>query len=115
VPGRTQTGCCVIPRSQTADADLQRTCDQARQKQRAEPVPRHRLRPGGGSYAFPNIIGTGYSARELQDDLLGEVRFALLAGTSFGEQGEGYIRFSYTNSIANIEEAIDRIARFLER
>jgi aspartate aminotransferase len=73
------------------------------------------VRPGGAFYAFPNITGTGYSARQLQDDLLAEVGVALVAGTSFGEQGEGYIRFSYANSIANIEEAIDRIARFLER
>jgi aspartate/methionine/tyrosine aminotransferase len=72
-------------------------------------------RPGGAFYAFPNIGGTGYSARKLQDDLLAEVGVALVAGTSFGDQGEGYIRFSYANSIANIEEAIERIARFLER
>ena len=38
-----------------------------------------------------------------------------MSGTSFGDQGEGYIRFSYANSIANIEEAVDRIARFLGR
>jgi aspartate aminotransferase len=73
------------------------------------------VRPGGAFYAFPNIAGTGYSACQLQDDLLNEVGVALVAGTSFGDQGEGYIRFSYANSIANIEEAIDRIARFLER
>jgi aspartate aminotransferase len=73
------------------------------------------VRPGGAFYSFPNIAGTGYSARQLQDDLLNEVGVALVAGTSFGDQGEGYIRFSYANSIANIEEAIDRIARFLER
>ena len=73
------------------------------------------VRPGGAFYAFPNITGTGYTARQLQDDLLNEVGVALVAGTSFGDQGEGYIRFSYANSIANIEEAIDRIARFLER
>jgi aspartate/methionine/tyrosine aminotransferase len=73
------------------------------------------VRPGGAFYAFPNIAGTGYPARKLQDDLLAEVGVALVAGTSFGDQGEGYIRFSYANSIANIEEAIDRIARFLER
>jgi aspartate aminotransferase len=73
------------------------------------------VRPGGAFYAFPNISGTGYSARQLQDDLLNEAGVALVAGTSFGDQGEGYIRFSYANSIANIEEAIDRIARFLER
>ena len=73
------------------------------------------VRPGGAFYAFPNITGTGYPARKLQDDLLSQVGVALVAGTSFGDQGEGYIRFSYANSIANIEEAIDRIARFLAR
>ena len=73
------------------------------------------VRPGGAFYAFPNITDTGYTARRLQDELLAEVGVALVAGTSFGDQGEGYIRFSYANSIANIEEAIDRIARFLER
>ena len=73
------------------------------------------VRPGGAFYAFPNIAGTGLSSRQLQDELLNEVGVALVSGTSFGVQGEGYIRFSYANSITNIEEAIDRIARFLER
>jgi aspartate/methionine/tyrosine aminotransferase len=71
------------------------------------------VRPGGAFYAFPNIAGTGYSARQLQDMLLAEVGVALVAGTSFGDQGEGYIRFSYANSVENIERAIDRIAKFL--
>jgi aspartate/methionine/tyrosine aminotransferase len=73
------------------------------------------VRPGGAFYAFPNITGAGYSSRQLQDQLLNEAGVALVSGTSFGDQGEGYIRFSYANSIANIEEATDRIARFLER
>jgi aspartate aminotransferase len=73
------------------------------------------VRPGGAFYAFPNIIGTGYASRQLQDDLLSEAGVALVSGTSFGEQGEGYIRFSYASSIANIEEAIERIGRFLRR
>ena len=73
------------------------------------------VRPGGAFYAFPNITGTGYSSRQLQDQLLNEAGVALVSGTSFGDQGEGYIRFSYANSIANIEEATLRIARFLER
>jgi aspartate/methionine/tyrosine aminotransferase len=71
------------------------------------------IRPGGAFYAFPNVTGTGRSARELQDTLLSEVGVALVAGTSFGDQGEGYIRFSYANSVENIERAIDRIANFL--
>jgi aspartate/methionine/tyrosine aminotransferase len=73
------------------------------------------VRPGGAFYAFPNITGTGLSSRRLQDDLLSEVGVALVSGTSFGDQGEGYIRFSYASSIANIEEAITRIGGFLER
>jgi aspartate aminotransferase len=73
------------------------------------------VRPGGAFYAFPNITGTGFSSREFQDRLLNEAGVALVSGTSFGDQGEGYIRFSYANSIANIEEATLRIAQFLER
>ena len=71
------------------------------------------VRPRGAFYAFPSITGTGYSARALQDALLSEVGVATVAGTSFGSQGEGYLRFSYAASIAHIEEAIDRIAGFL--
>ena len=52
----------------------------------------------------------GDSARLPDDTGVG-----LVSGTCFGILGEGYIRFSYANSIANIEEAIERIARFLER
>jgi aspartate/methionine/tyrosine aminotransferase len=73
------------------------------------------VRPGGAFYAFPNIGGTGFSARQLLDDLLNEVGVALVAGTSFGDEGEGYIRFSYANSVENIERAIDRIDKFLSR
>ncbi len=49
--------------------------------------------PGGAFYAFPNIEGTGMSARDLQDNLLNETGVAIIAGTSFGAMGEGYVRF----------------------
>jgi aspartate/methionine/tyrosine aminotransferase len=65
--------------------------------------------PGGAFYAFPNIEGTGLSARDLQNRLLEEAGVATVAGTSFGDYGEGYIRFSYANSVENIREAITRI------
>ncbi len=65
--------------------------------------------PGGAFYVFPNIEGTGLSAREAQDRLLDEAGVALVAGTSFGAWGEGYLRFSYANSTENIREAIRRI------
>lgn len=73
------------------------------------------LRPDGAFYAFPNITATGQSSRSLADYLLTEAGVAVLAGTSFGQAGEGYIRLSYANSIPNIEEALQRIAHALPR
>jgi aspartate aminotransferase len=70
-------------------------------------------RPGGAFYAFPNITGTGYDARTLQRRLLEEAGVATIAGTSFGAFGEGYLRFSYANSLAAIEEAMARIRTLL--
>ena len=71
------------------------------------------VNPGGAFYAFPNISGTGMTARELQNRMLEEVGVATVAGTSFGIHGEGYIRFSYANSTENIKKAIERIGTLL--
>jgi len=65
--------------------------------------------PLGAFYAFPNITKTGYSSKDLNEILLYKGGVAALAGTSFGEFGEGYLRFSYANSRENIKEAIRRI------
>jgi aspartate aminotransferase len=70
-------------------------------------------RPGGAFYAFPNVTGTGLDARTLQSRLLEEAGVATIAGTSFGEFGEGYLRFSYANSRDAIATAIARIDKFL--
>ena len=72
------------------------------------------VEPSGAFYAFPNILETGFSARELQDRLLNDAGVALIAGTSFGVQGEGYVRFSYANSTKNILTAIERINNSLQ-
>lgn len=69
--------------------------------------------PGGAFYTFPNIAGTGLDARALQSRLLEEAGVATVAGTSFGRLGEGFIRFSYANSVENIEEALARINTLL--
>jgi aspartate/methionine/tyrosine aminotransferase len=69
--------------------------------------------PGGAFYTFPNIAGTGYDARSFQSELLEKAGVATIAGTSFGAFGEDYVRFSYANSLAAIEEAIARIRAFL--
>ncbi len=69
--------------------------------------------PEGAFYAFPNITGTGMRSKELADRLLAEAGVACLSGTSFGEFGEGYLRFSYANSLPNLMEAVERIRKFL--
>ena len=71
--------------------------------------------PEGAFYAFPNITGTGLPAKELADDLLLQAGVACLAGTAFGEYGEGYLRFSYANSLENLLEAVERIRKFLTK
>jgi aspartate/methionine/tyrosine aminotransferase len=71
------------------------------------------LRPKGAFYVFPNIEGTGRTAKDLQQRLLDEAGVACLAGTAFGSQGEGYLRFSYANSLENIHEALSRIDKFI--
>lgn len=67
-------------------------------------------RPQGAFYVFPNIEGTGRSSAFMADYLLNEAGVACLSGTAFGAHGEGFIRFSYANSIENIEKALARIA-----
>ncbi|MBI2150534.1 MAG: pyridoxal phosphate-dependent aminotransferase [Acidobacteria bacterium] len=67
--------------------------------------------PAGAFYAFPNITGTGMPSRELANLLLNEAGVACLWGAAFGEHGDGYLRFSYANSLENILEAIDRIRK----
>ncbi len=63
----------------------------------------------GAFYAFPNISGTGKTSRTIADALLDEAGVACLSGTAFGRAGEGYLRFSYANSVENIREALNRI------
>lgn len=66
-------------------------------------------KPLGAFYVFPNIEGTGRSSSFMADYLLNEAGVACLSGTSFGAHGEGFIRFSYANSVENIKKALDRI------
>ncbi|HEY6971443.1 MAG TPA: pyridoxal phosphate-dependent aminotransferase [Candidatus Angelobacter sp.] len=65
--------------------------------------------PAGAFYTFPNIRQTGLKAKQLADRLLEDAGVACLAGTAFGQFGEGYLRFSIANSIENLEKALDRV------
>ncbi len=66
-------------------------------------------RPRGAFYVFPNVSGTRRPSAEVAERLLNEAGVAALSGTAFGEHGEGYLRFSYANSEANLREALERM------
>ncbi len=67
------------------------------------------LEPQGAFYVFPNITGTGLTSAQLQALLLQDAGVAALAGTAFGAFGEGFLRFSYANSVENIRAALEAI------
>jgi len=71
------------------------------------PVPR------GAFYAFPNVSSFGLPSAELAEFLLAEAGVALLPGTAFGRNGEGYLRLAYANSVENIQQALERMAAAL--
>jgi len=67
------------------------------------------LSPGGAFYVFPNVSGTGLEGRALAKRLLEEAGVACLAGTAFGDTAKDFLRFSYANSIENIEKGMERV------
>ncbi|WP_407313006.1 pyridoxal phosphate-dependent aminotransferase [Desulfosporosinus sp. SB140] len=67
------------------------------------------LLPEGSFYVFPNIKFFGKDCKEIADYLLNDAGVACLGGTAFGSHGEGYLRFSYANSVENIQKALERI------
>jgi aspartate/methionine/tyrosine aminotransferase len=71
--------------------------------------------PHGAFYVFPNIKATQRGAKSLADALLSEAGVACLAGTAFGKWGEGYLRFSFANSVENIQKALDRIGAWAHK
>ncbi|MCP3028502.1 aminotransferase [Halobacillus sp. A5] len=71
--------------------------------------------PGGAFYAFPSIQATGLSSAEFAEQLLQEEQVAVVPGEVFGESGEGYIRCSYATSLKQLDEAMERIKRFVEK
>ena len=71
--------------------------------------------PKGAFYAFANITATGMTSRDFQNTALESYGIALISGTSFGELGEGYVRFSCANSDDAIATAMDRLAEMLNQ
>jgi aminotransferase len=71
--------------------------------------------PYGAFYVFPCIKSLGMTSDEFTTRLLREEKVAVVAGTAFGDSGEGYLRISYAYSIENLKIAIERMAKFIEK
>src|ERR1700757_2783470 len=71
--------------------------------------------PKGAFYVFPNITKTGWRSKKLADALLEEAGVACLSGTSFGDFGEGYLRFSVANSLENLQKALSNIEQWTKK
>lgn len=114
--------------SQYAAIEALRSCDEDVERMREEYNYRRRVivdgfrnmglscfEPYGAFYVFPCIKRTGMTSEEFCNKLLEEEKVAVVPGNAFGESGEGFIRCSYAYSIENIEEALKRIGRFVEK
>lgn len=73
------------------------------------------VKPKGAFYVFPNITGTGMDSRTCESFFMTEAGVACLSGAAFGSYGEGYLRLSYANSVANIRKALDDMRQALTR
>ncbi|MCX7937942.1 MAG: aminotransferase class I/II-fold pyridoxal phosphate-dependent enzyme, partial [Thermoflexales bacterium] len=71
--------------------------------------------PRGAFYAFPSVAKSGMSDDEFAERLLLEERVAVVPGSAFGIGGEGFVRMCYATAYEKIEEALERIARFMQR
>ncbi len=71
--------------------------------------------PRGAFYAFPSIQHTGMTGEAFCELLLREEKVAVIPGDAFGDSGRGFIRASYASSAENIEQALERMARFIQR
>jgi aminotransferase len=73
------------------------------------------VEPRGAFYAFPSIACTGMSSEEFSEKLLFEEKVAVVPGNAFGDCGMGFVRCCYAASMEDIEEALLRMGRFVEK
>ncbi|MEW6093873.1 MAG: aminotransferase class I/II-fold pyridoxal phosphate-dependent enzyme, partial [Chloroflexota bacterium] len=71
--------------------------------------------PRGAFYAFPNIQASGMDDESFAEALLKEEHVAVVPGNAFGAGGEGFVRCSYATAYEKIEEALQRMERFMQR
>ncbi len=119
---------CAPTTSQYAAIEALRNGDEDIEKMKAEYNGRRRFlveglrslglscfEPRGAFYVFPSVTAsTGLSSDEFCEQLLVRQKVAAISGNAFGESGEGYARMCYAASMENLEEALNRIARFMQ-
>ncbi len=71
--------------------------------------------PRGAFYAFPSVAASGMDENEFADRLLQEEKVAVVPGSAFGPSGAGHVRASYATAYEKIEEALERLRRFMQR
>lgn len=71
--------------------------------------------PRGAFYMFPSIKSTGLTSDDFCTKFLQEEKVAVIPGTAFGDNGEGFVRISYASSVENIETALERMQNFIQR
>ncbi|HYE97155.1 MAG TPA: aminotransferase class I/II-fold pyridoxal phosphate-dependent enzyme [Rubricoccaceae bacterium] len=117
-PTAGQYGAAAAIRECQEDVERMRQAYDARRRTivdglRAAGLPT--FEPEGAFYCFPDIRSTGLSSEEFAQRLLREEHVACVPGDAFGPSGAGYLRCSYATSLENVEEAVRRITRFVER
>ena len=73
------------------------------------------IKPKGAFYVFPNITKTGLTSQEFADLMLERAGVALCPGNFFGENGNGYVRLCYANSMENIIKGMKKMKEVLEK
>jgi aspartate/methionine/tyrosine aminotransferase len=73
------------------------------------------VEPTGAFYVFANAKHLADDSYKLAFDILENARVGVAPGIDFGPNGEGYLRFSYANSLENIAEGMDRLHQYLEK
>ena len=75
----------------------------------------HTFEPRGAFYAFPNIRASGMDDEEFAEKLLREEHVAVVPGNAFGPGGEGFARMCYATEYSQIDEALRRMEKFMNR
>ena len=71
--------------------------------------------PQGAFYAFPSVQKSGMSDEEFANGLLQEEHVAVVPGNAFGVGGDGYVRCSYATATEKLEQALEKMYRFMRR